>query len=100
MIDAPVSQNAIADDIALKKCNVLVVDDDEISANIITHIISDIAQVHYVCDSLEVIDKCLSLKPDLVILDVNMPVKNGLELCRDLKSTPELETIPVIFATA
>jgi len=100
MIDAPVSQNAIADDIALKKCNVLVVDDDEISANIITHIISDIAQVHYVCDSLEVIDKCLSLKPDLVILDVNMPVKNGLELCRELKNTPELETIPVIFATA
>ena len=31
MIDAPVSQNAIADDIALKKCNVLVVDDDQIA---------------------------------------------------------------------
>lgn len=88
MIDALVSQNAIADDIALKKCNVLVVDDDEISADIISHIISDIAQVHYVCNSLDVIDKCLLLKPDLVILDVNMPVKNGLELCRELKIRP------------
>jgi len=40
-----------------------------------------------------------SLRPDLVLLDVDMPDLNGFDLCRQLKSDPELQWIPVIFLT-
>ena len=39
------------------------------------------------------------MQPDLVLLDVNMPEKNGLEVCKELKATPATEDIPVMFIT-
>lgn len=38
--------------------------------------------------------------PDLILLDINMPEMNGYEVCRRLKSAPELSKIPVIFLSA
>lgn len=81
-------------------CNVLVVDDELISAIVMTEMVSKVACAQYVCDSEEAFEKCMSTPPDLVILDVNMPGKNGLEFCRELRANPSTEDIPVIFATA
>lgn len=38
--------------------------------------------------------------PDIILLDVNMPGMDGFECCRQLKTRPELEHVPVIFLTA
>lgn len=40
---------------------------------------------------------CVRDHPDLVLLDINMPGKNGFEVCRSLKAMPELRETPVIF---
>jgi response regulator RpfG family c-di-GMP phosphodiesterase len=37
--------------------------------------------------------------PSVIVLDVQMPVETGLELCRELKAGPETRTIPVILLT-
>ena len=39
-------------------------------------------------------------RPDLILLDVRMPVMDGFATCRHLKSLPETKTIPVVFMTA
>jgi len=41
-----------------------------------------------------------SKKPDLILLDTNMPVMNGHEMLEHLKKDPELKDIPVIMCTA
>lgn len=40
------------------------------------------------------------LRPDVVLLDVMMPKRNGYEVCRAVKSDPELRAIPVIMLSA
>ena len=39
-------------------------------------------------------------RPDLVILDVRMPHKSGLEVCRELRDSPRTADVPIIMLTA
>jgi len=48
----------------------------------------------------EGIEKALGVIPDLVITDVMMPVKGGLEVCRTLKEAQETSHVPIIMLTA
>jgi len=41
----------------------------------------------------------MSRRPDLVILDINMPFTNGFDVLTYLRKTPETNSIPVIFIT-
>lgn len=50
-------------------------------------------------DGEEGIAKVRAEQPDLVILDVIMPKKDGFEVLRDIKTSPELQHIPVIMLT-
>lgn len=38
-------------------------------------------------------------KPDLILLDINLPIFNGLEVLRQIKNDPDLKMIPVIMLT-
>ena len=49
-------------------------------------------------DQLE--DKLLSEQPDLIILDVVMPGRNGFQTCRDLKNDDRFKKIPVVMCTS
>jgi DNA-binding response OmpR family regulator len=51
-------------------------------------------------DGEEGLLKARAEHPDLVLLDIWMPKKDGFEVCRELKSSPETAGIPVIFLTA
>lgn len=41
-----------------------------------------------------------SFMPDVVILDIMMPYMNGITTCREIKSNPRLQNIPVLFLSA
>ena len=45
-------------------------------------------------------EKLPKFKPDLVLLDIMLPGKSGLDFCKDLKSEAEYQNIPVIMLTA
>ena len=51
-------------------------------------------------DGQEAIDKVRSETPDLVLLDIMMPRKNGYEVCQEIRSDPQLQGIRVLMLTA
>jgi DNA-binding response OmpR family regulator len=51
-------------------------------------------------DGREALALVESYAPDLVLLDVMMPAKNGYEVCQHIKSTPGLQHIKVILLSA
>lgn len=48
----------------------------------------------------EAVAKARQERPDLILLDVFMPVMDGIEACRVLKGDPTLKDIPVVVVTA
>jgi len=51
-------------------------------------------------DGEETLEKVRSALPDLVLLDINMPKKDGFEVLREIRADPVTEHIPVIILTA
>ena len=48
----------------------------------------------------EALEECRRLKPRLLLLDITMPIMNGLEVCREVRADPDLKDLPVILMTA
>ncbi len=46
------------------------------------------------------VELCRRERPDLIILDIMLPDSDGLEICKSIRSHPELSALPVIFLTA
>jgi len=57
-------------------------------------------EVKVTLDSKEIIGTTQDYQPDLIILDYHLTGKNGYEICRQLKTHPELGHIPVIICSA
>jgi len=53
-----------------------------------------------VADGAEALAAVRRQPPDLILLDLDLPSLNGLEICRRLKRDPDLASIPVVFMTA
>jgi two-component system, OmpR family, alkaline phosphatase synthesis response regulator PhoP len=51
-------------------------------------------------DGEAAIEKAIDQKPDLVLLDVMLPKKNGFEVCQQIRATPELQETKVVMLTA
>lgn len=51
-------------------------------------------------NGLQAVALAIETKPDVIVLDVMMPEKTGLEACAEIKSLDDLKDIPVILLTA
>jgi DNA-binding response OmpR family regulator len=80
---------------------ILVVDDTPKNLQLLMTILSaEKYTIHVAQDGVQALKKAQAIKPDLILLDVNMPEMDGFETCKQLKSSPATEEIPVIFLTA
>ena len=80
---------------------ILVVDDNPVNTRLIKIIIEAAGyQTCFASNGKESIAKVNECTPDLVLLDIDMPVMNGIDACRYLKKHQETKEIPVIFVTA
>jgi diguanylate cyclase (GGDEF)-like protein len=80
---------------------ILVVDDSVDIHPLIAALLSEEpVDVHSATDPVYGLTLAASLKPDLILLDVDMPVMDGYEFCRRLKADANLLSVPVVFLTA
>ncbi len=80
---------------------ILVVDDSPTDRQIAVSVCEGKGfTVETACDGEEALEKAVVIVPDLILLDVILPQKNGFQVCRLLKNTPELENTKVILVTS
>ncbi len=78
--------------------HILVVEDEPIIADAVAdRLRSEGFEATIASDGLAAVEKCTELRPDLVILDLNLPGIDGLEVCRRIQAT---RRIPVVMVTA
>jgi CheY-like chemotaxis protein len=91
---------------------ILIADDDPDDRLLIKEAFEESAwrnPLHFVQDGVELLDYLFRRGkyaefaeeplPDLILLDLNMPRKNGIEALEEIKKDPELKTIPIIVFT-
>jgi len=78
--------------------HILVVEDEPIIADAVAdRLRSEGFEATIASDGLVAVEQCMTLRPDLVILDLNLPGIDGLEVCRRIQAT---RRIPVVMVTA
>ncbi|MBV5279025.1 MAG: response regulator [Campylobacteraceae bacterium] len=78
---------------------VLVIDDTTEYISMLTSLLSE-HEVFAAKDGKKGIELAEMILPDLILLDINMPLMTGYEVCRRLKLMKKVKEIPVIFLTA
>ncbi|NTV12320.1 MAG: response regulator [Desulfobulbaceae bacterium] len=80
---------------------ILLVDDEEANLQLLTQwLVVSGYDIAYALNGAEAVRQVGENRPDLIILDIMMPVMDGYEACRILKEDPETEKIPIIIVTA
>lgn len=93
----------------MERLNILLVEDNEGDIFLISEALEELdlpLQISLAKDgkeALEFLDSCQRLgsnqAPDLVLLDINLPFKNGQEVLKFIKNSDDLKRLPVIMLT-
>lgn len=79
---------------------ILAVDDDPIVRKVCAKtLVPEGYELMLAVDAGECMKSCAQGKPDLILLDVNLPDGNGIEICRKIKADQKLRHIPILLVT-
>ena len=85
----------------MPRVKVLIIDDE---ADIFTLVTVRLRQSGYevleACDGIEGLDKAEKEKPDLILVDVSMPRRNGFQMVQLVRMSESLKGIPIVVITA
>ena len=85
----------------MSNASILVVEDSPTNMQLITEALQQEGyRITTATDGEEALEKAVRMKPDLIILDVILPKKNGFQVCRQLRSSPDTHDISVIMLTS
>ena len=95
------SLNNIRDSLSTKNPKVLIVDDDADFVDLISSMLEPTGfEILCAYSGQEGLDKAVSEKPDVLILDLVMPIVNGFEVVAQLKNNPDTVDMPIIICTS
>jgi DNA-binding response OmpR family regulator len=76
---------------------ILLVEDDEFAAIVTAEVLSSEYEVRHVDNGADALQMVINVRPDLVLLDIDMPGMSGYEVCRALREEHEIGDLPIIF---
>jgi len=82
------------------QATLLVADDEPDMLRFLKSQLNSHYRVLEAADGLQAIKKALEFLPDAILLDMNMPEKDGLQVCRELREQASTQNIPIIILTA
>src|ERR1035437_4553631 len=85
------------------KVKILAIDDNYANLIVLSGLLEDafpLAKLITAQSGKIGIELCHEHKPDLILLDIVMPVMDGYEVCNKIKSNESFKTIPIVMITA
>ena len=79
---------------------ILIAEDDEMIRKIIAEVLQDDFDIEFAENGVKAIELAQANTPDLMLLDIMMPEKNGFEVCRELREEKEMQKTIIIMVTA
>ncbi|MBF0186825.1 MAG: hybrid sensor histidine kinase/response regulator [Magnetococcales bacterium] len=84
-----------------RKQRIMIVDDERLNINVLNDILKDDYLIKVALNGEQALERAVAdPRPDMVLLDIQMPGMDGYQVCRQLKANPETRDIPIIFITA
>jgi diguanylate cyclase (GGDEF)-like protein len=80
--------------------HVLIVDDDPSIVLMMAHLLEPLGIIHVTTRGSQVLELALAIRPDVILLDIEMPDTDGFEVCRQVKAHAELVDTPLLFVTS
>lgn len=80
--------------------SILVVDDDPLLVQLMGAMLGDLGRIRFATNGPSALQQLAHDRPDLILLDAQMPGMGGFEVCRAIRSSRDYDGIPVIFVTA
>ena len=83
------------------KGRVLIIEDNEQNMYLIKYILEDDGyEVRCASDGKEGIELAAVIRPDLILLDIQLPTMDGYAVARNLRLNPDLADVPIIAVTS
>ncbi len=85
----------------LQKSKIMIIDDTDLNIAIIMTYLKHAGFYNFerAADGVEALSKLDEFQPDIIILDLMMPVMDGFEVIRRIRSMPEFQNLPIIIQT-
>jgi two-component system, cell cycle response regulator DivK len=81
--------------------NILIIEDNEQNLYLVRFILEKNSYQVFACpDGKSGIEMAASLKPDLILLDIQLPEMDGYTVARNLRKNPDLKVTPIIAVTS
>jgi CheY-like chemotaxis protein len=84
----------------MAKKTILVVDDTEFNRDLVVQLLEDDYEIIIAENGAEALQKSEEKRPDLILMDLGMPIMDGWECTRRLKANDDLRHIPIIAVTS
>lgn len=78
---------------------ILIIDDDPTTIQLVRYLLDDIGECHFALSGAQALTLATELKPDLILLDIDLPDSDGFRVCKQLRADPAFGHVPIMFLT-